>query len=98
VRGPLRLAGKDASSEAHRRAVSLFSVQVGERFGLSSGRLRALALGALLHDIGKLLVPDAILQKPGPLSEQERLVVRRHPVSGNELLAELGGFRRGVRA
>jgi HD-GYP domain-containing protein (c-di-GMP phosphodiesterase class II) len=94
----LRLAEKDAYSEAHTRSVSLLAVQIGERLGLSPLRLRTLALGALLHDMGKLAVPDAILQKPGPLTDREFAVIRRHPDWGHELLAELGGFGSGVRA
>jgi HD-GYP domain-containing protein (c-di-GMP phosphodiesterase class II) len=94
----VRLAGKDAYTEVHTRAVSLLAVQIGERLGLSPLRLRTLAVGALLHDIGKLAVPDEILQKPGPLTDDEFDVIRRHPGWGDELLAELGGFGHGVRA
>ena len=63
----LRLAEKDAYTEQHTRRVALRAVQVGERLGLSRRRLRALAIGGLVHDIGKLSVPDSILKKPGPL-------------------------------
>jgi hypothetical protein len=94
----VRLAEKDAYTEEHTRAVSLLAVQIGERLGLSPVRLRTLAIGALLHDMGKLSVPDAILQKPGPLTDDELAVIRRHPVWGDELVAELGGFGAGVRA
>jgi HD-GYP domain-containing protein (c-di-GMP phosphodiesterase class II) len=94
----VRLAEKDDYTEAHTRAVSLLAVQIGERLGLSPVRLRTLALGALLHDMGKLAVPDEILQKPGPLTDEEFAVIRKHPVWGDELLAELGGFGAGVRA
>jgi HD-GYP domain-containing protein (c-di-GMP phosphodiesterase class II) len=94
----VRLAEKDAYTEAHTRAVSLLAVQVGEQLGLPPARLRTLALGALLHDMGKLAVPDAILQKPGPLTDEEFAVIRRHPLWGDELLGELGGFGAGVRA
>jgi HD-GYP domain-containing protein (c-di-GMP phosphodiesterase class II) len=93
----VRLAEKDAYTEAHTRAVSLLAVQLGERLGLSPVRLRTLAIGALLHDVGKLSVPDEILQKPGPLTDEEFAVIRRHPLWGDELLAELGGFGVGVR-
>jgi HD-GYP domain-containing protein (c-di-GMP phosphodiesterase class II) len=92
----VRLAEKDDYTEAHTRAVSLLAVQIGERLGLSPLRLRTLALGALLHDMGKLSVPDEILQKPGPLTDEEFDVIRKHPVWGDELLAELGGFAPGV--
>jgi HD-GYP domain-containing protein (c-di-GMP phosphodiesterase class II) len=93
----VRLADKDAYTELHTRGVALRSVQVGERLGLSPGRLRELAIGGLLHDVGKLSVPDEILQKPGPLSDDEFEVIKRHPEWGAELIDELGGFTPAVR-
>ena len=93
----VRLAEKDAYTEGHTRRVALRAVQVGERLGLSPLRLRNLAVGGLLHDIGKLSVPDAILQKPGPLDDEEYAVIRCHPEWGEQLLAELGGFSSEVR-
>ena len=86
------LAGKDAYTELHTRRVALRAVQVGEQLGLSGGRLRSLAIGGLLHDMGKLSVPDEILQKPGPLTDEEYAVIRRHPEWGQALVRELGGF------
>jgi HD-GYP domain-containing protein (c-di-GMP phosphodiesterase class II) len=97
VRGlMLALAEKDTYTEEHTRRVALRAVQVGEELGLSADGLRALALGALLHDIGKLSVPDAILTKPGPLTASEFTVVREHPDRGRRLLRELGGFGERV--
>lgn len=90
------LERKDVSTEEHTRRVALRAVQVGERLGLSAARLRGLALGGLLHDIGKLSVPDAILLKAGPLSDEEFAEIRRHPVQGAKLLLELGGFPDAV--
>ena len=69
---------------------------VGERLGLTPSRLRALALGGLLHDMGKLSVADEILSKPGPLSEWEFDVVKEHPESGVRMLRGLGGFGSSV--
>jgi hypothetical protein len=86
------LAGKDAYTELHTRRVALRAVQVGEQLGLSAGRLRSLAIGGLLHDMGKLSVPDEILQKPGALTDDEYAVIRRHPEWGRSLVRELGGF------
>ncbi|MDX6407314.1 MAG: hypothetical protein QOE13_385 [Gaiellaceae bacterium] len=88
-----RLAEKDTSTEEHTRRVALRAVQVGEELGLPPGRLRALAIGGLLHDIGKLSVPNRILQKPGALEEEEFAVIKRHPEWGIKLLRELGGFK-----
>jgi putative nucleotidyltransferase with HDIG domain len=92
-----RLAEKDASTEEHTRRVALRAVQVGEELGLPPGHLRALAIGGLLHDIGKLSVPNRILQKPGALGEEEFAVIKRHPDWGIKLLRELGGFNSSAQ-
>jgi len=93
----VRLADKDAYTELHTRRVALLAVQVGEAMGLSAGRLRTLAIGGLVHDIGKLSVPDAILKKPAALDDDEYEVIQCHPVWGDRLLSELGGFSQAVR-
>ncbi len=91
------LAVKDGSTEEHTRRVALRAVEVGEELGLPPGRLRALATGGLLHDIGKLSVADGVLKKPGPLTDTEFDEVKRHPDTGVALLDELGGFDDVVR-
>jgi HD-GYP domain-containing protein (c-di-GMP phosphodiesterase class II) len=93
----VRLADKDEYTERHTRRVALLAVRVGEQLGLSANRLRTLAIGGLVHDIGKLSVPDAILKKPDALDDEEYSVVQGHPEWGNKLLNELGGFSRAVR-
>jgi putative nucleotidyltransferase with HDIG domain len=85
-----RLAEKDAYTAAHTRSVSLLTVQVGEELGLPPARVRELAIGALLHDVGKLSIPDAILQKPAALTEEEYEIIRRHPDWGRALVTQLG--------
>ena len=90
-----RLAEKDAYTAEHTRQVALRSVAVGEKLGLAPARLRDLAIGALLHDIGKLSVPDAILQKPAALTAAEYDVIRQHPEHGHDLVLQLG-FPRQV--
>lgn len=90
------LAAKDEYTEGHTRRVALRAVQVGEELGLGAQRLRRLAAGGLLHDIGKLQVPDEILKKPGPLGDEEYAVVKRHTEWGAQLLRELGGFPDAV--
>ena len=91
------LAEKDEYTERHTRRVALRAVQVGDELGLSRGRLRTLAIGGLVHDIGKLAIPDAILKKPGPLDDDEYAVVKQHAERGYRLLTELGGFSDAVR-
>jgi HD-GYP domain-containing protein (c-di-GMP phosphodiesterase class II) len=93
----VRLADKDPYTERHTRRVALLAVQVGEALGLSPARLRTLAIGGLVHDIGKLSVPETILNKPGPLDDDEYAVVQEHPDRGFRLLHELGGFTEAVR-
>ena len=95
-----RLDGHDRSTEEHTRRVATWAVALGEALGLRGGRLRELALAGILHDVGKLSVPHAILAKPGRLTDAEMDVIRRHPGWGEELLAELGypeRIRRWVR-
>jgi HD-GYP domain-containing protein (c-di-GMP phosphodiesterase class II) len=91
------LAEKDEYTERHTRRVALRAVQVGDELGLSRGRLRTLAIGGLVHDIGKLAIPDEILRKPGPLDDDEYATVKEHAERGYRLLTELGGFSEGVR-
>jgi HD domain-containing protein len=86
------LAAKDVSTEEHTRRVALRAVEVGEELGLPASRLRGLALGGLLHDVGKLSLPVEVLCKPGALSDDEYAVVKRHPDAGVRLLRDLGGF------
>jgi hypothetical protein len=86
------LADKDESTEEHTRRVAMRAVQVGEELGLAPGRLRDLAIGGLLHDIGKLSVPERILKKPGALNDEEFAAIKLHPGRGVKLLRELGGF------
>jgi putative nucleotidyltransferase with HDIG domain len=93
----VRLADRDASTEEHTRRVALLAARVGEELKLPAGLRRDLAVGGLLHDIGKLSVPLEILQKPGPLTDEEFAEIRRHPESGRRLLDELGGFPETVK-
>jgi putative nucleotidyltransferase with HDIG domain len=90
------LAEKDAYTEEHTRRVALRAVQVGDELGLAPERLHALATGGLLHDIGKLRVPDEILRKPGPLTDDEFEAVKGHVETGVALLNDLGGYPPGV--
>ena len=91
------LADRDASTEEHTRRVALLAARVAEELKLPACLRRDLAVGGLLHDVGKLSVPLDILQKPGPLDDAEFAEIRRHPEAGRKLLDELGGFPETVR-
>jgi putative nucleotidyltransferase with HDIG domain len=93
----VRLAEQDGSTADHSRRVALLAAQVAEVLRLPAAARRRLAIGGLLHDIGKLGVPRAILRKPGALDDAEYAVVKTHPAAGARLLDELGGFGAGVR-
>lgn len=93
----VRLADRDTSTEEHTRRVALLAARVAEELKLPAGLRRDLAVGGLLHDVGKLSVPLEILQKPGPLTDEEFAEIRRHPEAGRRLLDELGGFPDTVK-
>nr|WP_249420207.1 HD domain-containing phosphohydrolase [Rhabdothermincola salaria] len=78
---------KDQITRDHVVRVSALALRVGERAGLAPRRLRALGLGALLHDVGKLVIPSDILTKPGKLTAEEYSVIKGHPARGAALLA-----------
>jgi putative two-component system response regulator len=69
------------------------SARLGETLGLPEEYIKTLRRAGIVHDIGKVVVPDAILLKPGPLSEDEAEVMRKHPVVGERICAPLRTFR-----
>ncbi|MCA1847869.1 MAG: diguanylate cyclase, partial [Actinobacteria bacterium] len=73
----------------HLRAVSRLALRIGLKMSVPSDQLDALTLGALLHDVGKIGVPDRILQKPGRLTDEEYRIIKRHPVLGARMLASV---------
>jgi two-component system cell cycle response regulator len=78
----------------HLRSVAELSLAVGKELSLERDQLEELALAAELHDVGKLAIPDAILDKPGPLEESEWAIVRRHPAIGQRILAASPALQR----
>ncbi len=80
---------KDSFTVDHCYNVAFYSTLLGAKAGVSEAELERLKLGALLHDIGKIAIPDHILMKPGRLSDEEFNVIRQHPVIGYELLKDL---------
>jgi HD-GYP domain-containing protein (c-di-GMP phosphodiesterase class II) len=84
---------KDPYTAGHSQRVHQVTLAIGEALGLSGSRLEALGLAGLFHDIGKLRIPDAVLTKPGPLTDEEFELVKRHPEDGAEIVGHLGRLR-----
>lgn len=84
---------RDKETEGHTQRVTMAAVQLAETMGLSSEEVVHLRRGALLHDIGKMGIPDRILLKPGPLNEEEWEIMRRHPVYAYNLLSPIEYLR-----
>jgi putative two-component system response regulator len=87
---------KDGTTGDHCDRLSHFSVVLGEALGLPWDDLEALRRGGILHDIGKVAIPDAILLKKGALSDEEWLIMRQHPAIGAYLCSALRTMRRTV--
>ncbi|MCK8826026.1 HD-GYP domain-containing protein [Fuchsiella alkaliacetigena] len=77
---------RDLFNSGHQRNVAKYAVKLGQALGLEQSELDNLYTSALLHDIGKLMTPHKVLNKPGELSEDEMNVIRNHPVIGAKLL------------
>jgi len=82
----IAIDAKDQTTHGHVRRTQLYATQMGKLFNVSESELRALHAGALLHDIGKLAVPEYILNKPGKLTEAEFAKMKIHPVVGGDIL------------
>ena len=81
------LEARDSETHGHSERVVNFSLRLGRELGLDAEQLRSLEFGSLLHDIGKIGVPDAILRKPAALSESEWVRMREHPLHGQKILS-----------
>ncbi len=89
---------KDPYTAGHSQRVQRIAVALGEELGLDRERLDAVRFAGLFHDIGKLRVPDAILTKPGRLTDEELEVVRRHPEDGARIIGRLHRLHSSVPA
>ena len=80
------LETRDSETHGHSERVVTYSLRLGREYGLSSEEMKALEFGSLLHDIGKIGVPDSILRKPAKLTEEEWVLMREHPMHGQQIL------------
>jgi putative nucleotidyltransferase with HDIG domain len=87
---------KDGYTAEHAVEVARLSRLVGMELGFNAAELEALVQGALLHDLGKLGVADAILEKPGPLTEDEWVAIKRHPEIGAQMIAPIESLSEAV--
>jgi putative nucleotidyltransferase with HDIG domain len=87
---------RDKETEGHSQRVTVLTVRLAEQMGVSKEFLIHVRQGALLHDIGKMAVPDDILHKKGPLTEQEKAVMRQHPVNAYNMLYPIAYLRSAL--
>jgi putative nucleotidyltransferase with HDIG domain len=87
---------RDHETEGHSLRVASITTTLARAFGMDEESIALLRRGALLHDIGKIGIPDAILHKPGPLDEHEREIVRRHPSIARDLLEDVPFLRQAM--
>ena len=80
------LETRDSETHGHSERVVTYSLRLGREYGLNSAEMKALEFGSLLHDIGKIGVPDSILRKPAKLTEEEWVRMREHPQHGQQIL------------
>jgi len=85
---------KDFGTGVHSTRLAEWGVRLGRELGLRENRLHDLEVAAVLHDVGKVGVPDAILKKPGPLTPEERTEMQRHSEYGWQVLHRVPAFER----
>jgi putative two-component system response regulator len=90
------IEGRDAYTHGHVERVAAYSRPVAEALGWAPEHLRTLEFGARLHDIGKIVVPDSVLNKPSSLSHEEWAIMRQHPAAGARILREISHLQVAV--
>ena len=88
---------RDPYTYQHSRNVSRYATLLAARAGLGAAHVELIRSAALVHDIGKIAVPDAVLLKPARLDDQEWVTMKHHPVAGAEMVAALPEYRAGAR-
>ncbi len=90
----LTIEARDSKTDGHCQRLARYSVTVGRQLNLNDDDLGALAKGGYLHDVGKVGIPDSILNKPSRLTPDEWEIMRQHPIIGDKLCGELRSLRR----
>jgi HD-GYP domain-containing protein (c-di-GMP phosphodiesterase class II) len=85
--------GKDKYTRGHSERVSRISVAIGKRMGMEAEELETLRISALLHDVGKIAIDDAILKKPAALTEEEYEVMKTHPLKGYKIMSQIPAMK-----
>ena len=87
---------RDLYTQGHSRRVAEMSARIGIEMGLSADQVRVLVQGAIIHDIGKIGMPDSVLNKQGPLTRDERKLVEEHPVVGWDIAKRVASLRTAL--
>lgn len=87
---------KDPYTRGHSKRVAMYAAEISKRMGLSEDEIQNIYYAGLLHDSGKISIPDAVLNKPGKLTDEERLLIQSHTVAGGKMLKQLSSIR-GIR-
>lgn len=90
------LEAKDPYTRGHSERVARLAQQLGRRLGCSSDQRRLIAQAGLLHDLGKIGIPESVLRKAGPLTAEEWVLMREHPVVGSRIVSPLEFFAEGA--
>jgi len=88
---------RDRETEGHSRRVVEYTTRLANQIGLDKETIKSIRRGALIHDIGKIGVPDAVLHKPGSLNEEETIIIKRHPQAGYNMLAGIPYLREEIQ-
>ncbi|MGO9319722.1 MAG: HD-GYP domain-containing protein [Solirubrobacteraceae bacterium] len=86
----------DTYTGEHCKSVVRLALDVTDDLGLDADRRRNVEFGALLHDVGKIVIPKEIINKPGKLDDQEWAIIRTHTIEGQRMLEKIGGFMREI--
>jgi len=86
------IQARDHYTETHSRNVTKFAIRIAEAMHCSTNEIEALKISGILHDIGKIAIPDNVLLKPGHLTEEEYAVIKTHPIIGENILKSITLF------